>query len=131
LLLWRISLFCCDVLRCFVVTYFVFFVVVTYLVVLLLWRISLFCCDVFRCFVVVTYFVVLLLCYNRTHTFLLTEFFLTSKNVMDVSFYFVCRVCNSIDYIIRKTYTHFVVLSRYFFVIPCGRTCSTTWKPWT
>ena len=39
----------------------------------------------------------LLLCYNRMDTFLVTEFFLTSTNLMEVSFCFVCQVCNSID----------------------------------
>ena len=34
----------------------------------------------------------LLLCYNRMDTFLVTEFFLTSTNVMGVSFWFVRRV---------------------------------------
>ena len=39
----------------------------------------------------------LLLCCNRTDTFLVTEFFLTTTIVMEVSFCFVFRVCNSIE----------------------------------
>ena len=38
----------------------------------------------------------LLLCCNRTDTFLVTEFVLTTTIVMEVGFCFVCRVCNSI-----------------------------------
>ena len=38
----------------------------------------------------------LLLCCNRSDTFLVTEFLLTITIVMEVSFCFVCRVCNSV-----------------------------------
>ena len=39
----------------------------------------------------------LLLCCNRTDTFLVIEFVLTTTIVMEVNFCFVCRVCNSIN----------------------------------
>ena len=82
---------------------------------------SLDCCTVLSGKVFLQF---LLLCYNRTDTFLVTEFFLTTAIVMEVSFCFVCRVCNSINY--QKDLYVIHCFFAVFFFIPCGRTCSTT-----
>jgi len=67
----------------------------------------------------------LLLCYNRTDIFVITEFFLTTTNVMEVGF---CLVFGFVILLIKlsERLTR-IALFRPLFFIPRGRTCSTTW----